>query len=205
MSIVEISSQSAIEQQEESPNFTEEDFVLWLNLFVLGQRIFDGHVGNEDPITDIHLCQSYKGNLGREKVACYIEELDLMAVSFKFVEADLIAIKKYLTKPSSRITNVHLNRLGVCTTPNLAPLFTGIEERAHAYFHKHVKPNLDPKEINFTGMYDGSDSSEEYAFQQIASIILRNKNLTLDPLPEDFAEKLVISIKEKANQSTITR
>ncbi len=202
---VEKNYDSAYEQQEEiTPNFTEEDFLLWLNLFVLGQRMLDEHVGNADPITHIHLCPSYKGNLGREKVACYIEELDSMAVSFKFVEADLIAIKKYLTKPNFRITNVHLNRLGVCTTPNLMPLFTGIEERAHAYFHKHVKPNLDHKEINFTGRYDGSDSSEEYAFQQIASIILRNKNLSLDPLPEDFAEELAISIKEKANQS-VTR
>jgi hypothetical protein len=171
--------------RESEFKLTEEEFLLWLKPFRFGQSIFDRHVGNADPVTPLHLCPSYNGE---NNVICYVEEKDCVIVSFQLI-TDLVAhIKKYKqTLNGCRRTNAHLIRLGVCTTPDAMAIFTGIEERAHAYFHKHVKETLNA-ELSYTGKYDGSDSSEEYAFREMSKIILNNRSLPLYPLPSNFYE-----------------
>jgi len=60
------------------------------------------------------------------------------------------------------------------------------------------KQTLNPEDVSYTGRYDGSDSSEEYAFKLMSQIILMNKSLELFPLPDNFSKKLeLFNINQK--------
>jgi transposase-like protein len=172
---------------EIKPNFTKEDFWLWYERFLFGQKIFNTHVNNQSSssIIPFHLCPSYNG---RQRLIAYVEGEHKIVATFATMEKVIKGIKQCLNGANLRSTNVHLVRMGICTSSLLMPIFTGIEESAHAYFHLHVKPKLKPEEIVYTGRYDGSDSSEEYAFQQLLQIILVHKELELFPLPQNFCE-----------------
>ncbi|NCO12568.1 MAG: hypothetical protein COZ34_02680 [Candidatus Pacebacteria bacterium CG_4_10_14_3_um_filter_34_15] len=174
-------------ETESRLGFTAKEFNWWAEPFWYGQRIFDQHVGNTDKATPLHIVPSYNGN---ENKITYVEEIDLIYVCTKYISSAIASLKKHrLRMESFRTTNPHLIRLGICTRIDVLPVFTGIEERAHAYFHKHVKKTLKAGAIKYTGLYDGSDFSEEYAFQQIATIILNNKDLPIFPLPSNFNHK----------------
>lgn len=177
-------------EKESPPDFTEDEFMLWLHYFRLGQNIFDNHVHNSDPTTPIHVCESYNE---QKNIITYVEELDQIMVTFSFIQRYALSIRKNTKKNISKTTNAHLMRLGLYTNSDLTPIFTGIEERAHAHFHKNIKPKLDPEKVVYTAKHDGSDSSEEYFFTTLIQIILNNKNLELYPLPKNFRNPYKVS------------
>ncbi len=171
-------------ETESQLGFTEKEFNLWADPFWHGQSIFDRHLKNTDKLTPLHIIRSYNGI---ENKIMYIEELDLIYVCIEYISKIVTLEKKHHQEMNTfRTTNLHLIRLGLCTRLDVLPIFTGIEERAHAYFHKHIKKTLKPEDIIYTSKHDGSDTSEEYAFNQIASIILNNTDLPLFPLPSNF-------------------
>jgi len=179
------SDQHCENNPEVKHNFTQQEFTLWYEPFLEGQRIFNSHVSNGHPDIPLHICPTYGG---KESIICYVEEKDVFIATFLKLEKMINGIKRQKSGISWRSTNAHLIRLGVCTTPSTMAAVNGIEESAHAHFHNIIKTGLDENDISYTGRYDGSDSSEEYAFQQISQIILRNNKLPLFPLPQNFDE-----------------
>lgn len=174
-------------ETEAKLGFTAQEFNWWADPFWHGQSIFDKHVGSTDKATPLHIVHSYNGT---DNKITYVEDIDLIYVGAKYISRIIALFKKHRAKMESfRTTNPHLIRLGVCTRIDVIPVFTGMEERAHAHFHKHIKQTLDTNAITHTGLHDGSDSSEEYAFQQLLAIILKNKDLPLYPLPHNFHQE----------------
>jgi hypothetical protein len=175
------------ENIEVKPNFTTQEFLLWYKPFLLGQKIFNQHVSNGNSVIPLHLYPSYNGKLN---MIAYVEEENEIIITFEKMEKMIRSIKEFKIGKNNRSTSAHLIRMGVYTTPVLMPVFTAIEESAHAHFHLHIKQTLNPEDISYTGRYDGSDSSEEYAFKLMSQIILMNKSLELFPLPDNFSKKL---------------
>lgn len=167
---------------EVAPGLSTKEVSMWLTPFEKGQRIFNCYVGNHLPNPPIHLAQAHGGSY---KKVCYVEGKGIIVVTFQVIK-DLVNLIKNCHGLNIRGSNAHLIRLGLCTTPEALPIFTGIEENAHAYFDQVVKLTLKPEEIVFTGKHDGSDSSEEFAFLTLTQILLTNPNLPVFPLPSNF-------------------
>lgn len=168
------------------PGLTTQDVSLWLSPFEKGQQIFNNHIGSDLPNPPINLVPSHRGIVYR---VCYVEGKGVIVVTFAVIKDFKASILKQNQGLNVMSTNAHLIRLGLCTTPQIIPIFTGIEENAHAYFDQVIKPTLDESDINFTGRHDGSDSSEEFAFQTIVKILLTNKELAVYPLPDNFYQQ----------------
>ena len=131
-------------------------------------------MGSTLPNPSIHVAPIYKG---AKKKVCYVEGEGIIVVTFDVINDIVSLIKKSnIESRSFRRTNAHLIRLGLCTSSEIIPIFTGIEENAHFYFDKVIKPTLKPEEISNTGRHDGSDSSEEYAFRTILNILLTHQD-----------------------------
>ncbi len=167
---------------------TEEDVNWWINQFFRGRLIFSLHIGEHNPLQiKMFLCPSYiDQGKNRYQVVGYDTERDIFVVTFEFIRSHVAAMKKYqLGDGNLRSSNGHLWRMGLCTLPELAPVFIGIEEEAHAYYSHNIRPQLGflSQEVR-TGLYDGSDPYEEYVYQQLQNIIHKGAaDLPVFPLP----------------------
>lgn len=166
---------------------TEEDVIWWINQFFRGRLIFYLQIGEHNPLqTKMFLCPSYvdQGE-SRNQVVGYDTNRDIFVVTFEFIRCHVAAKKKYqLGDENLRSSNGHLWRMGLCTLPELAPVFIGIEEEAHAYYSRNIRPLLDLSQEVRTGLYDGSDPYEEYVYQQLWKIINAGAaDLPVFPLP----------------------
>lgn len=155
---------------------TEEDVNWWINQFFRGRLIFNLHIGEHyPPQTKMFLCPMYvdQGE-GRNQVVGYEIERDIFVVTIEFVRKHVEAMKKFQSGDVNlRSSNGHLWRMGLCTLPELAPVFIGIEEEAHAYYCRNIRPQLGLFQEVRTGLYDGSDPYEEYVYQQLRNIIYK--------------------------------
>jgi hypothetical protein len=164
---------------------TTEEIEWWIDRFGKGQEIFN-RLHNFSILTPICFALAYEDE---PKVTTYSCGMQRVIVTFDSLKNNITTRRKYLRgNHSFRITNPHLTRMSVCTTPNDMPVITGIEEQAHSYFHLIVEPTLQPKMISYTKRYDGSDTSEEFAFQSIVEAVFRTPGLHIDPLPSNFSQ-----------------
>jgi len=68
------------------------------------------------------------------------------------------------TPPHDFVTDSHFRRLKLNLPTKYLPLAAGIEEQAHAVYEQKIKPKMGDRDRS-TGLYDGSDTSEEFAFR----------------------------------------
>jgi len=114
-----------------------------------------------------------------------------IVATFTHIKATVSSkIKKNVQDQTIKLTNPHLVRISVCASPETMPVISGVEEQAHAYFHQEIESNLKPGEVIYTGRHDGSDTSEEFAYQSIIKVILNSTNLEIFPLPDNFPRQL---------------
>lgn len=162
---------------------TKEEILWWVDRFSIGQRLFN-QIYDFSTYIPICFAPSYRDH---NTLTTYVYDLEQVVVTFSALRNSILSQRQYLTSGCSRrVTTPHLSRLLVCTTPEAMPVITGVEEQAHAYFHLIIEPSLSPSHVKMTKRYDGSDTSEEFAFQSIVQAILRSTDLKIDPLPFNF-------------------
>lgn len=165
------------------PHFTEDEFLWWYWRFRQGQGLFNSYAGF-DSYVPLHLCPAYDN---KHLIICYVPEINNIIATFAKVESDIKSMKRYLSgSGKTRVTTPHLARMGLCTTPDCLPIFTGFEEQGHVFFHQQVASFLPKHRIAITGSYSGSDTYEEDLYKKKTGAILRNKHLNLYKLPPDF-------------------
>jgi hypothetical protein len=182
-------SENPIRIFEEEPNSLEKatgctkgEIQWWINQFGRGQELFN-RLYSYDFYAPICFAPSYSDE---KNLTTYVYELQQVVVTFNSIRNSIISRRQFSPETPKRVTTPHLSRIFVCTSPETMPIITGIEEQAHAYYHLVIEPSLSPESVKMTKLYDGSDSSEEFAFQSIIRIIFQNPDLQIDPLPKNL-------------------
>jgi len=187
--MAELAQSNSVESSklENLAGCSTEEIQWWLSQFQKGRCLFN-QLYDFDNYPSVCFAPSYSG---KDNLVTYVYELEQVIVTFNALKNSIVSKRKVDSGDSSRrVTTPHLSRISVCTTPENMPIITGIEEQSHYFFHQVIEPSMSPDHIKKTNLYDGSDTSEEFAFQSIIQAIFKSSDLQIDPIPNNLSSRI---------------